>query len=151
MDRHELELASQYARDFCGRVRERAAKVGFLDGAIIAQRHLGEVTRVKLQMRDPDSDLPDELPLVLPEVGLVRARRMLRATLQEALQPCIVRFGDVTIWFSDGVLDRVWFTEKFRIEQEIPDMARLFVPSLGRARDGHGSRKTRVGGSGRPR
>jgi len=151
MDRHELELASQYARDFCGRVRERAAEVGFLDGTITAKRHGGKVTRVNLEMFDPSPVCPDGPPVVLPEVGLVEARHILRATLQETLQRCIVRFGDVTIWFSDGVLDRVWVTEKFRIEQEIHDLARLFVLSLGRARDGHGSRKTRVGRSGRPR
>jgi len=149
MDRHELELGAQYARDLCSRVGARAPEVGFLDGTITAKLHDGRVKRVNLEMFDPS----DALPAVLsyPEVSLAEARHILRTTLQETLERCIVPFGDVTMWFTDGVLGKVWFTEKFRIEEEVPDMARLFVSSLGRSRNGHGSRKTRVGGSGRPR
>lgn len=151
MDRDELELAVQQARALCGRVGSRAAELGLLDGTITAKRHEGKVTRVNLEMFDPSPVLPDELPVLLPEVGLLRARHLLRATLQETLEPCVVRFGDVTMWLSGGVLRKVWVTEKFRIEEEMPELARLFVPSFGRARNGHGSRRTRVAGSGRPR
>jgi len=151
MDRDEREWAFQRARDLCLRVGARANEVGFLDGRIIARRHRGNVTHVRLDVGGPDSDSPDELPPVHPEVGIHRARRMLRATLREVLQPCIVRFGEVTILFSRGVLDEIWVMEKFMIEKEIPDLARLFVPSLVLPHNGHAPRKTRVGRSGRPR
>ena len=103
MDRHELELAAQYARDLCSRVGARAAEVGFLDGMITAKRHEGKVTRVNLEMFDPSPVLPDEFPAVLsyPEVSLVEARHILRDTLQETLERCIVRFGD-PIWLGSS-------------------------------------------------
>ena len=153
MDRYELASASQLAQEMCERVATRAAEVGFHDGMITAVRHQGEVAGLRRELFDAPVARPDQLPVTTPcrFAGFPDLQQLFWDTMQEGLEYCIVRFGQLTMVFSKGVLRNVWVTEKFRIEEEVSELGRFFSPPLGQAQEGHGSRRTRDSGSGRPR
>ena len=151
MDSHKVAPATQLAKELCNCVARRAAEVGFYDGMITAVRHQGKVSRVRFELFDAQGTSTGHVPLATPtrSVGLGEAQQIFRDTMQEGLEYCVVRFGNVTTWFSRGVLRQVSVTENFRIEEEINELGRLFLPPFGHPLNGHGTRRTPGGGNGR--
>jgi hypothetical protein len=131
MDSQNAGSPTQCAWDFCKCVGARAAEVGLLDGSILAKRHEGRVSSVNLGVSEPPAGRSEEpIAEVAPvPVGIAEAREILRHALEDALAEFVVRFGDVIMWFKNGSLCEVWITCKFRIDDEIPQLAWFFSPS----------------------
>jgi len=150
MNPEEFALATQWATNMCDCASRRAAELGFLDGMITTVLHRGDVVRAHMELFDAQGSHAHLSQLAAPRrpVGPAQMQDLFRATMREGLAHCIVRYGDVKTFFSKGVLYKVSVTETFRIEEEIPELGRVFLLSLSHPLDGHRQRRTPSGGNG---
>ena len=133
MDRQDREIATEAVMGLCDAANRWAAEIGLYAGQVTAVIEKGQVEWANIHSLDVRCPHPAELrrssSCGCPSLAEIQSR--FEKTSQRKLADTVVCFGRVLFVFSEGRLRRIEVTEKFRIEREIPELARIFLPGWG--------------------
>ena len=124
--------------------------MGLQDGIITVVLEAGKAPAVRMEVflaecphrRDPRLAGSCDCPC------LAEAQRGFEQTIKEGLKHCGVRYGRIAFTFTEGGLRWVDVREKFKIDEEIAELGRIFAPHCGHelnAWRAHGTRGSRNG------